>query len=82
MKINYLVSSGIQSERKKPFGTVEILFSTFLWFEELWAALDDLVNPDEVVSDLGVNTRVGRIATADAPRDNAFKFTVADKWAS
>ena len=44
--------------------------------------LNDPVDPVEVVSHLGVDTRIISVCTADAPGHNALKFIVTDKRTS
>ncbi len=46
------------------------------------AVLGDPVNPSEVVSDLGVDAGVVSVRTADAPRYDAFNFTITNKRSS
>lgn len=44
--------------------------------------LGDRVDPSEVVPDLGVDTRVVSIGTANAPGHDALKFTIAHERSS
>lgn len=46
------------------------------------AVLGDPVDPSQVVSNLGVDTRVVSKGTADAPRYNALEFTITNKRSS
>ena len=46
------------------------------------AVLGDPLDPSEVVSNLGVDTRVVSVGAADAPRYDALKFTVTNEWSS
>lgn len=46
------------------------------------AVLSDPADPSEVVLNLGVDARVVGVGAADAPRYNAFKFSVTDKRSS
>ena len=49
------------------------------WQCPLAVVLDDPVNPLGVVPDLGVHAGEVWVSTADAPRDDALKVSVADE---
>ena len=68
-----------QETLKQRHGGKSLLKSFLLGLSE-GVMLNDPVDPVEVVSDLGVDTRIISVCTADAPGHNALKLVVTDKW--